>query len=106
MTSNTTVNVYQASEEKKKQTEKEFDWGKIISSSDRFTKNEFNPHIYERENTYSIFADGKNISVHPGNDSTVRKAIYDLTSITSDYYRCDCRINGDFSHLIVIVRYS
>ena len=36
MTSNTTVNVYQASEEKKKQTEEEFDWEKIISSSDRY----------------------------------------------------------------------
>lgn len=100
---NTTILVYGTSDENKKKIAEEFDWGQILSGSEIFTRNEFNPNIYEQGDNYSISAYGKKISVHPGDASSVKRAIEDLIPVVSKHYHCRCHISGNFSHFTVSI---
>ena len=98
---NTTIIVYGASKQDSENIIEQFDWKLILSGSELVTASEFNDHIFEFENRFSVSAHEKFVCVHPGNTTTVEKMTGILKQAVSNYYHCNCSVSGTNSHLTV-----
>lgn len=101
---NTKILVYGVSHERQREIVENFDWKSVLSGSKRLSQSVFNSRVFSIAHEFDIFANGKFICVHPGDEQTFKKAIDVMISEISAYYDCDCHIEGDYSQITVAIR--